>query len=209
MLIKKFDSKFKKSLATTILELEKTSNIELVFLVKEVSGDYTYAHLIIASISAFIAFSLFIFLPFLFGDYLIYAGTILTFFIGLALSLLIDSLGKIFIKKEKMKRNVEIMARAYFQKGAIYDTRRNTGILIYCSLFEKKISVIADKGIKNFIPLEEFNLLETNLNKVFNQADLPKNIIENLNNSKSLFAKYIPPVEDDINELSDDMEITI
>ena len=209
MLIKEFDNSFKQRLVSAISEVENASNAELVFLVKEVSGNYRDTHLIFASLLSLLSFSLFIFLPVLFGDYLIYAGTILTFFVGLLLSFFIPSISKLFTKKDILNKNVEIMARAHFQKGKIYNTKSHTGVLIYCSLFEKQIYILADKGIKGLIPSNEFIKIEKDFNNVFVDNKITENILVQINQLKPIFAKYIPPVENDINELADDMEIII
>lgn len=198
----------KKKLAKEIADIEINSNTEIVVLIRESSGNYNDIHLIVASIISLIIFSFFMFSPFVFGDYLIYMGTILAFFIGLSLSFFINGLSKIFIKEEKMRRNVEIMARASFQKGEIHNTLKNTGILIYISIFEKRAIFIADKGITNNIPKDEFNSMESKFNTIF-QGKLSDNIIEELRALKVSFSKYIPSVPDDINELEDTMEIIL
>lgn len=209
MLIKEFDNSFKQKLVSAISEVENTSNTELVFLVKEVSGSYRDAHLIFGALLALITFTLFMFLPFFFGDYLIYAGTLIAFFAGMLISFFIPSISKIFLKKETLNRNVEIMARAHFQKGNIYNTKNRTGILIYCSLYEKQVYLLADKGIKGFIPSDEFIKIENNFNKVFDGNKITDNLLAQINLIKPVFTKYIPSIENDINELADDMEIII
>lgn len=202
------NEEFKKKLSKEIADIELNSNVEIVVLIRESSGNYNDIHLIIASVTSLIIFSFFIFSPFVFGDYLIYMGTILAFFIGLILSFFTNVFSKIFIKEERMKRNVEIMARASFQKGGIHNTLKNTGLLIYISLFEKQCVFIADKGITNNIPKDEFNSIENNFNKIF-QNKIPSLIIDELRALKSPFSKYIPSITDDINELDDNMEIVL
>lgn len=209
MTIELFDKDFKNKLGKTIADIEKSSNTEIVLVVKEVSGDYNDAYLIFGSLLSLICFSLLMFLPVVFGDYLIYAGTIITFFIGMILAFFIKPLAKLFIKKDRMNRNVEIMARAHFQKGGIYHTLKKTGMLIYVSLFEQQVFIIADKGIESSIPLDEFKNIKNSFNKAFDKNNISEELLNKIASLKTIFSEYIPPIPDDINELADDMEIIL
>ena len=44
---------------------------------------------------------------------------------------------------------------------------------------------------------------------IFEKDNPAKAVIEELQACKPLFNKYIPPIEDDINELPDDLEINL
>jgi putative membrane protein len=203
------NNEFKSKLAKEIADIEISSNTEIVVLIKEISGNYNDIYLIVGLLLSLISFTFFIFSPFVFGDYLIYMGTILSFFVGLSLAFIINPLSKLFINKQRMIRNVEIMSRASFQKGGIHHTLKKTGVLIYVSLFEKQVFLLADKGIINSIPKDEMETLENKFKNIFNQPDIDKEILKNLKELKEPFSKYIPSVIDDINELDDNMEIIL
>lgn len=204
-----FNNEFKTKLAKQIADIEINSNTEIVVLIREVSGNYNDIYLIIGLIISLAVFTFFIFSPFVFGDYLIYMGTILAFFIGFALAFVIKPLSKPFINDKRIKRNVEIMARASFQKGGIHHTLKKTGILIYISIFEKQVLMIADKGIVSAIPKNEMEIIETQINNIFSESNIDTAILKEVGALKEVFSKYIPPVMDDINELDDSMEIVL
>jgi putative membrane protein len=58
-----------------------------------------------------------------------------------------DAMKKLFIgiqrKEEAVRRGAE---RAFFERG-LYKTKKNTGVLFFLSLLERKIWILADKGI--------------------------------------------------------------
>ena len=58
-------------------------------------------------------------------------------------------------KKEVVKQNA---VRAFYEKG-LYKTRKNTGVLFFISILERKVWVLADKGIYGKIEQETLNKL--------------------------------------------------
>lgn len=204
-----FNNEFKTKLAKQIADIEINSNTEIVVLIREVSGNYNDIYLIIGLLISLTTFTFFMFSPFIFGDYLIYMGTLLAFFVGLALAFIIKPLSRPFINTKRKERNVEIMARASFQKGGIHHTLRKTGLLVYISVFEERAMLIADKGIISAVPKDEMNILESQFNNIFKEKSIDTAILNQVNQLKEPFSKYIPPVADDINELDDSMEIVL
>lgn len=200
---------FKKKLASTVAQIESTSEVEVVVAIKPISSFYYELYLILGVIFAFITFTFFIFAPLVFGDYLIYMGTIASFFIGISFGFIFKPLLKNLLGQKTLKRNVEIMARALFQKGGIHHTKEKIGVLILFSLFEKKHFIVADRKIKNLIPLQEWEKIDKNFEKVFTSKKPSQVLLEELLKTKEIFSKFLPPVENDINELPDDLEIIL
>lgn len=200
---------FKKKFANVIAQIESTSEVEVVVAIKPMSAFYYELYLISGIIFAFIAFTFFIFAPLVFGDYLIYMGTIASFFIGISFGFLFKGLLKNLLGQKTLKRNVEIMARALFQKGGIYHTKEKVGVLILFSLFEKKHFIVADRKARNLIPFQEWEKIDKGFEKVFSSNNPTQILIEELSKTKEIFNKFLPPVENDINELPDDLEINL
>ena len=54
---------------------------------------------------------------------------------------------KLFIGIRRKEETVRLRAeRAFFEKG-LYKTKKNTGVLFFLSLLERKVWILADKGI--------------------------------------------------------------
>lgn len=200
---------FKKKLASTVAQIETTSEVEVVVAIKPISAFYYELYLISGVIFAFITFTFFIFAPLVFGDYLIYMGTIASFFIGISFGFLFKPLLKKLLSKKILERNVELMARALFQKGGINHTKEKIGVLILFSLFEKKHFIVADRKARNLIPFQEWEKIDNNFEKVFTSKKPSQVLLEELLKTKEIFNKFLPPVENDINELPDDLEIIL
>ena len=209
MQMKKFNKEFKTELYQTIEDIENNSQVEIVAMIKANSGNYRDISLLSGAVLLFLAYTYFMFAPTVFDVYRIYFMTILAFFIGFALVDFIPPLQKALAGKKRIEKNVEVYSRAIFQKGGIRHTSKKTGILIYVSIFEKKIKIVADKGTEAMLPAKESEKLKTEFQETFQSANFQTSFLEKLKNSQAVFSKYIPSVEDDINELPDDLDIDL
>jgi putative membrane protein len=207
--MKHFDEDFKTRLWQTIEAIENDSLVEVVVMVKPFSDEYPDIPLLWGAGFAFIALTFFMFTPFIFGDYLLYSGTLGAFALGMALALFVNPLKRLFISKKRMERSVEIMARALFQKGGMHHTQEHIGTLIYCSVFEKSVYILPDRGAKHAVPEDEWQQIREGFRDIFNAPNPADKLLEQLKKCQPVFAEYIPPVENDINELPDDLEVSL
>lgn len=72
-----------------------------------------------------------------------------SFFILSRLLETFPTLKKPFISKREMREEVEEAAFTAFYSHGLHRTRDLTGILIYVSVFERQVQVLADKGIND------------------------------------------------------------
>jgi putative membrane protein len=207
--MKYFTEEFKSKLSETVAELESSSQVEAVAIIRTSSEDYRDIPHILAAIITFITFTLFMFLPLEFGDYLIYIGTLFSYIGGFILGYYFKPALRVFISKKRQQKNVEIMARAFFQKAGIRHTKEKIGVLFYCSLFEKIVFILPDRGAENAVPLEEWEKMRGNFKNIFNNSESAPAFLVELKKCKEAFTKFIPPVENDINELPDIIDVKL
>jgi len=208
-MIKKFNQNFRTKLWQKVSDIENNSQAEIVVLVKSKSGHHEEAILINGGLLAMIVFTVIMFIPIDFGHMSIYMLPILSFFFGGAVARFLPSLQRIFISKSKLAKDTEISARAIFQKAGLYHTTAKIGVLIYVSLFEKSVYILADRGAENAIPAGEWEKMRREFQEIFNSPDISEALLSNLEKYQPIFAKYIPPIENDINELPDNLEINL
>jgi len=205
----KFNEDFKTELYQVIENIEDASQVEVVTIIKGNSGNYTDISFFLGVFLMFWAYTFFMFAPTIFDVYLIYFLTIAAFFIGFILVEFIKPIKRILSGRKRLNKNVDIYSRAIFQKGGLRHTKDKVGILIYVSLFENKINIIADKGVENIVPDAEFESIKSSFQKVFKASNFQGAFIETLRNCKKIFSKYLPKKEDDINELPDKLNIDL
>jgi uncharacterized membrane protein len=76
-----------------------------------------------------------------------------------------------------------------------------TAFLVYISVFERKCRLIADKGILAALPAGVWKEIEISFQKQFSNGVLPQTILEILPKVTRPFSEYLPPAEDNIDEL--------
>lgn len=207
--MKHFNQNFETRLWKTIAEIENDSLVEVVVVIKPRSADYRDSVLWWGVGAAFVIFTVMMFAPIVFGDYFLYSGPPVGFFGGMIAASVFPPLQRLLISPKRKQRSVEIMARALFQKGGIRHTNEKIGILIYCSVLEKIVSVVPDRGVETAIPPEEWASLTAGLHGIFKQRNPAEALLEHLKACQPVFNRYIPPVEHDINELPDNLDIDL
>ena len=207
--MKQFNEDFRTKLYETIAKIENNSLVEIVVIIKPSSGKYRDIPVWSGIIISFLLFTFFMFSAFEFDMFLIYAFVILSFFFVYALVAATSFIQKLIVKKARKARNVEINARAVFQKGGIRFTKERIGVLFYVSLFEKMVCIIPDRGAESAVPLEDWDRMKNDFQQIFKTDNPASTLLEMLNKQKSFFSKYIPPVENDINELPDDLDVEL
>jgi putative membrane protein len=207
--MERFNDAFKSNLYKSIEEIEKHSLVEIVTVIRSNSGKYRDASLWFAAVFMFICSLFFMFSPIEFDVYLIWIFTFTAFIIGWLSAELIKPVKRLFIGKKRMEKNTEIFGRAVFQKGGIGHTEKKIGVLVYVSVFEKQVEIIPDRGAFTMIPAEVWIKMKTDFQSIFSHKETGEALISMLDNTKSIFSQYILPVENDINELPDNLEVVL
>ena len=204
-----FDDNFKTRLWDTIATIEADSGIEIVVIIKPCSEDYTDIALLGSGIVMLLALTFFFFAPPVFGDYLVFTATLAAYLLSFFIIAYIPGVKRILTPKSRRRRSVEIMARALFQKGQLHQTRAGVGTLIYCSLLEQEVFILPDRGAADAVPPEIWTQLQQDFARMFAARKPAEGLLSALQASGTVFARYLPTDEDDINEIPDDLEVAL
>jgi len=207
--MKKFThSDFQIQLGDSIAELEQASQIEVVVIIKQKSANYEDVPLGLGANLSLLTLGYLFFVDTSFDDYLVFFAILAAFGLGVLFGLL-PVIQRLLAGKKRKQRNVEIMARALFQKGGLHHTSTKVGTLIYISLLEKMVYIVADRGAQMAIPEQEWQNITTNLQSIFKTKNPADSLLTELANCKDTFHRYIPALENNINELPDDLSIDL
>ncbi len=88
-------------------------------------------------------------------------------------------------------------------------TNDKIGVLFYFSVFEQRAFIIADRGAQTAVPQEEWDEINKQFSTIFEKPNPADALLNNLQNLKTIFHTYIPPIENDINELPDNLDVDI
>ena len=116
---------------------------------------------------------------------------------------LVPALKRPFILKSELEEEVHEAALTTFYSHGLFNTRDRTGILIYVSVFERKVWVLADSGINEKVDSAVWNeivRMVTDGLRINNAGDA---LCRAVTRCGELLATHFPVRDDDTNELPD------
>ncbi|MCF7857979.1 MAG: TPM domain-containing protein [Candidatus Cloacimonetes bacterium] len=198
----------------------KTSGEIATALIKE-SYDYAIYELIFAIIAGFIYFVVMIFfsasieqmLQSKFWDYsvnyLIMCYGFSTFLVITIFYFLgnISGIDRLIVPGKILREKVRERALRYFMESGVNNTKDRTGILIFISILERRVELLADSGINEKIEPEKWQSLVDNVIIGIRKKKVSEYLIKSINECGEMLQDHFPIQADDINELSDEIDI--
>jgi putative membrane protein len=204
-----FNDEGRAKIGRVIHRIECQSHVELVVIIKARLHGYSEYPLAIGAALSYLVLSYFRFSPVVYDDWIIYAGTVFGFVLGAVLTGSVPGILRLLVGRKKLEKSAEIMARACFQKGGIHHTRDKTGVLIFIAIWEQQIVILPDRGVESAIPPREWEKILKDFRGVFQAKNPINELLAKLEGLLTVFSRYIPQVEDDINELPDNLEVDL
>ncbi len=195
-----------------VREIEKTTSGELVPMIVPASSHYPGAGALGAMVAGFaVAFLADVALGFArlwrgfqpLDIWLFPAVFGLVFFAVLALEHLFPSLKRPFIHDADSLSEVAEAAFAAFYRHGLAHTRDRTGVLIFISIFERKVHVIADEGIHAKVGEESWKRAVELIVSGFKNGRPAEAVCEAIVYCGKLLAEHFPRKRDDTDELDD------
>ncbi len=200
-----FTESEKKKIKEAIGHAESKTSGEIATMIVDASSDYRDAEIIgsvllsgiISLIITVLVFhsSLWMYIPLVF----------VLFFPSSLLFKRFPFLKLTFVGIKRMEREVmERAIRGFYEKG-LYKTKDHTGVLFFISILERKVWVIADKGIHRKMEQDSLKRLAAMVSKGIREARACDALCEAIIEAGEILAKHYPISKDDINELTDEM----
>ncbi len=205
---KRFDKAAGHAIAEAVREIEKQTDAEVVVVVRGRSGSYRHADYLFAALLAFVGLLFVLFTPFDFHTYWVPFDVIALFLIGWFVCSRTDSLRRLLTSGKFRANSVRTGAAAMFYEAGIANTSAENGLLIYLSLLERRLEIIADRGILKAIPALKWNNATFDLKATAKRSD-PDQVIEALRTLGVVLAEHMPPTGENPNELMDGPRIEL
>jgi putative membrane protein len=199
---RKFDNGVRDELAQTIRAIECDCSAEMVIVVRARSGSYRRADYLFGAILALAALIFSLYSPEPFALYWIALDPVIFFLLGMFICSRSNLLRRLFTTKKARKDAARLHAAAMFYEAGIANTEAETGLLVYLSLLERRLELIADRGILKAVPPVEWNGALSELHRVGRDPD-PDAFFAGLKRLGGVLAHCLPPGEENPNELSD------
>ncbi len=200
-----FSAEEKEKLKAAIQEAESKTIGEIVVMVVDQSDHYAEAE-VLGGVLLGSLLSLILSLLFFHSSIWSYVPlSFVLFFPSRLLFKKVDALKKHFIGKRREEEAVRLRAeRVFFEKG-LYKTKKNTGVLFFLSLLERKIWVLADRGIYEKMDQETLNRHASDVSRGIRESRACEALSQSIQGIGVLLSQHFPITPDDTDELPDDV----
>ena len=200
-----FTEEEKERLKATVHEVESKTIGEIVVMVVDHSDHYIEAE-ILGGILLGSLLSLIATLLYFHSSIWSYVPlSFLFFFPCRFLFQRVDILKRLFIGIRKKEEAVRLRAgRAFFERG-LYKTKKNTGVLFFLSLLERKVWVLADKGIYEKMNQETLNRFANEVSRGIKENQACEALSKAIQEIEVLLSQHFPITPDDTDELPNDV----
>jgi len=198
----RFDQPACESLAQCVKEIEQGTDAELVIVVRGVSASYRHADYLFGAVLAFAGLLFLLFLPVDFHEYWVPIDVAVLFVGGTLLSSRSKGLRRLFSSQKYRHEAVRRGAAAMFYDAGIANTNAEMGTLIYLSLLERRLELIADRGILTAVPPLEWNHILFELKEVGTNPNVDS-LLKSLRDLGVMLGKHLPATGENPNELPD------
>jgi putative membrane protein len=196
----KFDQTACDSLADCVREMEQNTDAELVIVVRARSGPYRQADYLFGALLAFAGLLFLLFSPFQFHYFWVAIDVALLFVLGSYLSSRSNSIRRLFSSSKFRKGNARTGAAAMFYEAGIANTDAEMGVLVYLSLFERRLEVIADRGVLKAVPALKWNEIVFELHQVGKHPEV-HTFVAAVRRLGLLLAEHLPATGENPDEL--------
>lgn len=108
---------------------------------------------------------------------------------------------RIFVSRREMDEEVEEAAVTSFFHHGLYRTRDNNGILLFISVFEHRVWILADQGINDKVPEGHWDAIVARLTEGIRRKQAPAAICRAVNTIGEELRQHFPIKTDDADEL--------
>ena len=103
-----------------------------------------------------------------------------------------------FLRKKTRER-----AEALFAQLGVWDTEHNSGVLIYVQLIDRRIEIVADRGIAAKVEQSEWQAICRAMESSFKKNDYLEGVLVAIGSITGILARHFPPRGRNPNELPD------
>ena len=197
-----FTDNDKARVSEAIRQAEASTSGELVTVITRASDDYWYIPTLWAALVALLVPAVIL----LYGTWMdattLFAIQVVTF-MALALLFRIPQIKLALVPKSIKHLRASRVAREQFFLQGLQNTEGRSSILLFVSVAEHYVEIIADKGINDVVPAGTWeNVVNDFITKV-KAGQYVEGFLVAIDDCGSILAEHFPAQVDDVNELPD------
>jgi uncharacterized membrane protein len=94
-------------------------------------------------------------------------------------------------------------AHEVFSQLRVWDTEHNSGVLIYVQLVERRIEIVADRGINAVVPQHDWDAICRRMEDAFRGRRFEQGVLDGIREITALLGRHFPKRGVNPNELPD------
>jgi putative membrane protein len=188
-----------------VAAVERQSSAEIVVALRHSSGHYRHVDYLVGVGVSLLLLCLFLYHPEPFDFTLLPLELLGGFAVGAVASAQLPPLRRLLTARKVLDRNVHDAARALFVDQKITRTTGRTGVLVYLSMLERQVEIVADLGVEDEVLGAPWKAARATLERTLAEDPSLDRLIANLRALGPALAEKLPRAADDVNELSDEV----
>ncbi|GJM22884.1 MAG: hypothetical protein DHS20C15_27990 [Planctomycetota bacterium] len=127
--------------------------------------------------------------------------------LGYVLARALPDLKRLFVLETRATATAEEQALQEFARQGLQSTEAATGVLIFVSLFERRVVVLADKGIAAKVDASAWEALDEHVLDGVVKGELAAGLCQAITEAGTLLEEHFPWTDGDRNELPDHLVV--
>jgi putative membrane protein len=190
-----------KRIAEAIRAAEQKTSGEIFCVMASASSQYEFVPIARAALIAIVLPLPLYFLTHLWWDQIYYVQ--LAAFIGLSILFSLPWLRHPLVPRRVKRARASAEAKKQFAAHGLHLTDERTGVLIFASVAERYVEIIADSGINNKVPQEVWDKAVTELINAIKRGEPVEGFVRAVEICGAVLAEHFPPGKINLNELPD------
>lgn len=123
--------------------------------------------------------------------------------VGFGLSARLPDVQRLFISGRRARETAEEQAFQEFYRAGLHETKARTGVLLFVSLLEHRVVVLADEGIAAKVDADHWKTTDAAVLDGIAAGSLRDGLIAGIRRAASVLAEHFPWESEDENEVPD------
>lgn len=203
---KRFDAAAIRRIGDAVRELESRSAAELVVEIRARSGSYAHADSRFAFALVLASLVVLVFMPLVVPPETVLLDAVVMYIVGIVIARRSDPLRRLFTTSRERMQAVRTHSAALFHDRGVANTSGETGVLFYVSLLERRIEVLADRGLLQKVAANDWNAVLADLH-VEQRLDADA-IVDGIHRLAVILQRDMPASAADKDELSSEVLVS-
>ncbi|HEX2059667.1 MAG TPA: hypothetical protein VHK90_02920 [Thermoanaerobaculia bacterium] len=196
-----------QQVADVVRDIESRSSAELVVEIRARAGSYAHADSRCGALLALLSLAVLVFMPLVVPPITVLLDPIPFYFLGVVISRRSDALRRLFSTRSERLEAVRTRAAALFHDRRVSETEGETGVLFFASLLERRIEVLADRGVLRAVDPSEWNAALAELHG--ERSIDPEHVVAALRKIGALLERALPAGDVNVDELPSVPEVSL